>query len=203
MNGRAGKPTAYKGITFRSRLEARWAAMFDLLGWAWEYEPECDGAYIPDFLLHGHGEDGGKVYVEVKPEAIYQAERSKIIRKARAALGPFCDILVVVDGLYQDPAIGDACIGYMPPADSVDERVYRANDPYTQVDMEGSDEQACLIKVIGLPGSPYDFRHEWGFWKGRLSGFYGGNAGFMDVPMKDALAMWSRAGNAIQWKPSP
>lgn len=194
------KPTAYKGINFRSRLEARWAAMFDLLGWTWEYEPECDGAYIPDFLLHGQGADSCNVYVEVKPEAIYQADRSAVIRKARLALGPFCDILVVVDGIFQ-AELGDACIGYMPPADSIDERVYRENDPYTEVDMQGSDEHACLIKVIGLHGSPYDFRHEWGFWKGRLSGFYDGNAGFMDVSMKDALALWSRAGNAIQWKP--
>lgn len=33
-------PTYYKGITFRSRLEARWAIFFDRLGLQWEYEPE-------------------------------------------------------------------------------------------------------------------------------------------------------------------
>lgn len=44
-------PTKYKGVHFRSRLEARWAAMFDLLDWTWEYEPiDLDG-YIPDFIL--------------------------------------------------------------------------------------------------------------------------------------------------------
>jgi len=31
--------TTYRGIRFRSRTEARWAAFFDELGWPWEYEP--------------------------------------------------------------------------------------------------------------------------------------------------------------------
>lgn len=33
-------PTMYKGINFRSRLEARWAVFFDTLGIEWEYEPQ-------------------------------------------------------------------------------------------------------------------------------------------------------------------
>ncbi len=39
----------YAGVQFRSRLEARWAAMFDLLGWPWEYEPVDLDGYIPDY----------------------------------------------------------------------------------------------------------------------------------------------------------
>lgn len=46
-------PTVYEGVNFRSRLEARWAAMFDLLGWEWEYEPVELAGYIPDFRLPG------------------------------------------------------------------------------------------------------------------------------------------------------
>jgi hypothetical protein len=48
----AAIPTVYAGVQFRSRLEARWAAFFDLLGWKWEYEPFDLEGYIPDFLLH-------------------------------------------------------------------------------------------------------------------------------------------------------
>ena len=33
------KPTNYKGINFRSRLEVKWAMFFDKLNWQWEYEP--------------------------------------------------------------------------------------------------------------------------------------------------------------------
>lgn len=48
--------TEYKGYKFRSRLEARWAVFFDILGIRWEYEPEGivlnDGtSYLPDFYL--------------------------------------------------------------------------------------------------------------------------------------------------------
>ena len=33
-------PAVYKGIMFRSRLEARWAIFFDHCGMKWEYEPQ-------------------------------------------------------------------------------------------------------------------------------------------------------------------
>jgi hypothetical protein len=58
------KPTRYNGIQFRSRLEAKWAAFFDLLNWKWEYEP-CDfDGWIPDFVIVGREE---LIFVEVKP----------------------------------------------------------------------------------------------------------------------------------------
>ena len=58
-------PTNYGAVNFRSRLEARWAAFFDLAGWDWEYEPPVEhGFWIPDFALRGRG---GTTLVEVKP----------------------------------------------------------------------------------------------------------------------------------------
>lgn len=53
-------PTMYGGVQFRSRLEARWAALFDLLEMKWQYEPIDLAGYIPDFLI-------GELLVEVKP----------------------------------------------------------------------------------------------------------------------------------------
>ena len=46
--------TEYKGYKFRSRLEARWAVFFDIIGIRWEYEPAgivlSEGPpYLPDF----------------------------------------------------------------------------------------------------------------------------------------------------------
>lgn len=49
--------TCYAGHYFRSRLEARWARVFDDLGLRWEYEPqgyrvgEKGRPYLPDFQL--------------------------------------------------------------------------------------------------------------------------------------------------------
>ena len=61
---RTGIPTKYNHCQFRSRLEAKWAAFFDLVGWKWEYDPFDLNGWIPDFLLIGTRE---KVLVEVKP----------------------------------------------------------------------------------------------------------------------------------------
>lgn len=60
--------TIYRGIRFRSRLEAVWAVFFDLLGWRWVYEAQGyqdlfgEMRYLPDFLLADFN-----VYVEIKP----------------------------------------------------------------------------------------------------------------------------------------
>lgn len=59
--------THYKGYRFRSRLEARWAVFFDVLGLRWEYEPEGfdlgkAGWYLPDFWLPDF-----ELWIEIKP----------------------------------------------------------------------------------------------------------------------------------------
>lgn len=59
--------TEYKGIIFRSRLEARWAILFDALNLKWVYEPECfilsnNQKYTPDFYIKKYD-----LYIEIKP----------------------------------------------------------------------------------------------------------------------------------------
>ena len=54
-------PTRYAGVEFRSRLEARWAAFFDLVDIDWDYEPLDLAGYILDFVI------GGSELVEIKP----------------------------------------------------------------------------------------------------------------------------------------
>lgn len=57
-------PTTYAGVEFRSRLEATWAAFFDICGIWWQYEPiDLDG-WTPDFGLRL---SGALVLAEVKP----------------------------------------------------------------------------------------------------------------------------------------
>ncbi|MBZ9659801.1 hypothetical protein LB523_12165 [Mesorhizobium sp. ESP-6-4] len=57
-------PTTYAGVNFRSRLEARWAAFFDLCGWKWDYEPFDLEGWAPDFRIRTKV---GPVLCEVKP----------------------------------------------------------------------------------------------------------------------------------------
>lgn len=60
----ATKPTRYNGVNFRSRLEAKWAAFFDILKINWGYEPVDFQHWSPDFVLKGRT---GSIYAEVKP----------------------------------------------------------------------------------------------------------------------------------------
>lgn len=66
-------PTTYAGVTFRSRLEARWAVLFDALNVVWLYEPEkihlrTGINYIPDFHVNVSDWIGNDdIWIEVKP----------------------------------------------------------------------------------------------------------------------------------------
>lgn len=83
-------PTSYNGVLFRSRLEARWAAFFDLINWTWEYEPLDLEGWTPDFKVTfncGHSEcpSRHKLLAEVKP--FYSLEQFKGMPVERNAYG--------------------------------------------------------------------------------------------------------------------
>jgi hypothetical protein len=77
----AAIPTLYRGRQYRSRLEARWAAFFDLLGWNAEYEPFDLGKWSPDFMLASSPNALGPL-VEVKPE-ITRADFDRMVSACR------------------------------------------------------------------------------------------------------------------------
>lgn len=77
--------TMYAGMQFRSRLEARWAAMFDLLGWVWDYEPHDLPKYVADFVVWPAGRAGRPVLIECKPEDTVEglaAARERVLDRA-------------------------------------------------------------------------------------------------------------------------
>lgn len=81
----AAIPTVYKGVQMRSRLEARWAAFFDLCGWQWEYEPFDLNGWIPDFYIKNN-----RALVEIKPFDIDVSpprDITDVATKIRNALG--------------------------------------------------------------------------------------------------------------------
>lgn len=94
--------TEYHNTTFRSRLEARWAIVFDNIGIEWKYEPRPFNVgtntfigYLPDFYIPSK-----KLWVEIKP--IYLRENFKDIYMA----GSICKNgwrNVFVDGLRSSP----------------------------------------------------------------------------------------------------
>lgn len=78
-------PTKYNGITFRSRLEARWAVFFDELRLEWEYEREgydLGGIwYLPDFWLVDVN-----MWAEVKPVE-FSPEENELARQLNLGTG--------------------------------------------------------------------------------------------------------------------
>jgi len=98
-------PTRYGGVNFRSRLEAKWAAFFDLLGWPWQYEPIDLAGYIPDFLLKFHR----PLLVEVKP-VIVQEEISAHAGKLESSGWPG-DFMIVGATFFERPSFD----GFYPP----------------------------------------------------------------------------------------
>ena len=70
------KPITYKGMKFRSKLEARYFNHFTNLRWDFDYEPEVPGlmGYQPDFVIYPDRcrnitqfPEYKPVYVEIKP----------------------------------------------------------------------------------------------------------------------------------------
>ncbi len=98
-------PVTYKGNTFRSHLEARWAVFFDLLGLKYEYEPALERVqtglceevlYAPDFHLESESFD---LMVEIKPK---EPEESELI-KAAAWAKELNDVLILFGPLQPPP----------------------------------------------------------------------------------------------------
>ncbi len=92
----AAIPTTYKGIQFRSRLEARWAICFDVLGIEWHYEFEGyqmeDCWYVPDFWLpkvgpvrvcHHAGTEPGGAFENLVRDEIWETQHDAAIEAAR------------------------------------------------------------------------------------------------------------------------
>jgi hypothetical protein len=68
----------HAGYEMRSHSETRWAAMMDVMGVTWLYEPQViktrHGGYMPDFFLPAAG-----MFIEVKGPAPTQIEREKAL----------------------------------------------------------------------------------------------------------------------------
>jgi hypothetical protein len=76
--------TMFRGIKYRSRLEARWAVVFSVLGVPFEYEKEgfdlgASGYYLPDFWLPRQ-----QCWVEIKGKQATREEDAKCAALAEA-----------------------------------------------------------------------------------------------------------------------
>lgn len=81
------RPTVYKGIQMRSRLEADYAASLERGYDTWAYEPKCfagpEGQWLPDFQITTDPEFTW--YVEVKPESVIVSGFAQILKRMEIA----------------------------------------------------------------------------------------------------------------------
>lgn len=183
-----GIPTMFNGRRYRSRLEARWAAFFTLIGWRFEYEP-CDfDGWIPDFALVGKEQS---VFVEVKPIGGFSKD---VVNKIDASNCVDECLLLGLTFPLQCVDGWDGVLGFL------------REDGYVEIDANGGMndpswwwDAAILSKwSCGTIG----FCHSQGSYTDRISGTYdGGSWGIdQDDALKVASRAWTEAGNAVQWR---
>lgn len=172
----AAIPTIYKGRQYRSRLEARWAAFFDLLDWSVEYEP-CDfNGWIPDFVING----AETVYVEVKPVSQFPED---VARKLEVSGCP-SEMLIVGQSLPSNQYVGP-CVGWLT------ER--HADGFCWGLAPFGLWESNNRDRIIG-------FCHEEQGYSDRITGSYDGGCHGSGNAERRVAQAWAEAGNAVQWK---
>jgi hypothetical protein len=192
----AAIPTVYKGVQMRSRLEARWAAFFDLCGWQWEYEPFDLNGWIPDFMLRGAKTN---TLVEVKPLDWIVPLTDGGYPDINNYVKSFPDLAKVFDKSDHEVLICGACL---PPIGLAccNENLFAALLE-KRLDPDLPPDCRCVVDFANLSAfnNAPDFHADSMTYIHRISGEYeGGYPG--QLPDGSASLLWRRAGNATQWK---
>lgn len=199
-----GIPTRYRETRFRSRLEARWAAFFDLVEWRWIYEPFDGDGWIPDFLIQG----SSPLLVEVGP-CLTDREYDAKADKARAAFPPV--------NVYCERISHEACdhddsfvISTAPERFTLvvgAAALYKPQDPYAQdgeyagfITGDGNSEGwAPAAWGLCRTCNQVCVTHPWMYWLHFPCGHHTGNVDWRDDLGWMLNDHWQRAANLVQW----
>lgn len=177
-----GIPTLHNGRQMRSRLEARWAAFFDLAGWRYEYEPFDLNGWIPDFLIMG----AKPVLVEIKPvygfpKEVAEKIQNSVVPREYEVLIVGCTIPADIMGSGDGSPDNHPCLGWIA------ERNYDGPS-----DFYWDDAVLGWWNLLQI-----GFCHASGGYDDRITGEHDGSWG--DADAQSALALWTKAGNIVQW----
>jgi hypothetical protein len=172
-------PTEYNCTRFRSRLEARWAAWFDLVGWRWDYEPTDMHGWCPDFVIYGAL---GHIFVEVKPEPI-----AEVFKADGSIWGKAID----ERHIYSNHVL---LLGLGPVVMPIGLAIGYCNDP----DLFDSNCVGLALGQRAHQGTLLGYAHRDSGWYDRVTGYPGDQSPACD--QKAAIEAWARAGTAVQWR---
>jgi|LakMenE18May11ns_1017448.scaffolds.fasta_scaffold9752972_2 hypothetical protein len=177
--------TRYGGVVFRSRLEAKWAAMFDLLEWKWTYEPADFNGWMPDFVIHG----SQPVYVEVKPVHDFPQEVAEKI----GASGCREEVMILGErGPHLSKDYSWPVLGWLAEVEG---------DGEAGVDLFWGE--AMLGRWSGSETGQIGFCHSEGTYTDRITGVYdGGCYGGGFLSLETVEFRWREAGNIVRWEAS-
>ncbi len=181
MKNHHGITTTHRGIEFRSRLEAKWAAFFTRIGWKWTYEPFDGDGYIPDFLIHGDS----PILVEVKP-AVTRRDYVAPIPKMEHGLDDSWghDLLIV----GASPVLPSGI-----PAFGWSESIGLLRDHLLK---EWGSGQWAACRECGQPA----IYHTTGSWECRPCGHHDGDS-LIAPPRLPVLELaWANATNEVKWR---
>jgi hypothetical protein len=173
----AAKPTVYKGRQYRSRLEARWAAYFDLLGWPFEYEPIDLGKWSPDFSIVGRPKPWHQILVEVKPITGWDRATARKMSEAIESSEDYdCHFLLLGVSPFFDPTRNDV-IGWAGVTGDYEAVWCEAEiglDSAGRLDINPTNTDFDMSTMVwGLPETARRFHTE---------------------------SLWTEAANLVQWK---
>lgn len=182
---RQGVPTDYGGTHFRSRLEAKWAAFFDLVKWPWTYEPTDLAGYIPDFALRF---PHGTVIAEVKPAL-------ELVELREAALK------LCLSGCRRDYLLLGAIVEWQPetsvaafPSIGLYDYLQNVDGELEWIGSDHAEAHRCLAcRAISV-------HHASGKWHCMVCGAYDGAHFIGALKPGEIQALWREAGNRTQWR---
>jgi hypothetical protein len=177
-------PTLYNGRQYRSRLEAKWAAFFDRIGWPFEFEPYDLGAWSPDFLLLGQT----PILVEVKPITDYDAD----------TVERMC--LTARDANWRGNLLLVGANPFIPHQDGYGYWLGWIGERWDERHGLGWGFEPCLS--IDTNGSAIDFYHPLANGRGCMTGYSSPVfkiSGSFDTVRTKAEALWFDACNTVQW----
>jgi hypothetical protein len=217
------KPTMYNGRLYRSRLECRWAAFFDLLGWKYEYEPMDLNGWSPDFAIKvKYPKTAGKRFSSECPceiiqemdfgqEEILKCECNPGKIMGRATKLDHCKLV----GQYYETV----CLVEVKPihefSEAVAEKMVKANNGVYELLLLG---ESPLLPCGAPLGWLFENNLQWNFGWGeaiftntpgfahydgsfgcRIKGTSGGSDHDLKISYKAIEKMWAMAANQVMF----